>query len=273
MKFIIGTKIEMTQIWQGEKAIAVTKIQANPCTVTQVKTTDKDGYQAVQLGFGEKKKKHIKKPQIGHLKDLGDIRYMREFRAEEGNLKRGDKIDINTFAPGDIVRVTSTSKGKGFQGVVKRHGFSGSKATHGNKDQSRMPGSVGATGPAHVFKGTRMGGRMGGDQVTTTNLEIIEVDKDNNILLIKGAVPGGRNGLVLIEGEGELQIIEHKTDNTKQTAEDKKEEEAPKEDEKEVKDEMGEKKDDKKIEDSSASSKQVKEKTVENKDEKIEDKK
>jgi len=245
MKFIIGTKIDMTQVWQGDKAIAVTRIQANPCTVTQVKTTDKDGYQAVQLGFGEKKKKHIKKPQGGHLKDLGDIRYMREFRTEGGNLKRGDKIDINTFAPGDIVRVTSTSKGKGFQGVVKRHGFSGSKTTHGNKDQTRMPGSIGATGPAHVFKGTKMGGRMGGDQVTVTNSEIIEVDKDNNILLIKGAVPGGRNGLVLIKGEGELQIMKHETDNAKQTVEDKKEAVAPKEDEKEVKDETREKKDDK----------------------------
>ena len=236
MKFIIGTKIEMTQVWQGEKSIAVTKIQANPCTVTQVKTTDKDGYQAVQLGFGEKKKKNMKKPQGGHLKDLGDIRYMREFRTEEGELKRGDKIDLNTFVSGDIVRVTSISKGKGFQGVVKRHGFKGSKMTHGNKDQGRMPGSIGATGPAHVFKGTKMGGRMGGDQVTIINLEIIEVDKDNNILLIKGAVPGGRNGLVLIKGEGELKIMEEVKENKPakevETKEEEKKDEKPKEEDK-----------------------------------------
>ena len=278
MKFIIGTKIEMTQVWRGDKAIAVTKVQANPCTVTQVKTTDKDGYQAVQLGFGEKKKKNMKKPQAGHLKGLGDIRYMREFRTEEGELKKGDKIDVNTFVAGDIVRVTSTSKGKGFQGVVKRHGFKGSKMTHGNKDQGRMPGSIGATGPAHVFKGTRMGGRMGGDQVTTTNLEIIEVDKDNNILLVKGAVPGGRNGLVLIKGEGELKIMEEVKESVKnpEPAEEKiasketetKQEEAPKKEEK-VEDpstsfdttqdkSSGQEKDDKKIE---------------NKDEKSEDKK
>ena len=138
---------------------------------------------------------------------------MREFRTEENELKRGDKIDINTFVSGDIVRVTSISKGKGFQGVVKRHGFSGSKTTHGNKDQTRMPGSIGATGPAHVFKGTKMGGRMGGDQVTVTNLEIIEVDKDNNILSIKGAIPGGRNSLVLIKGEGELKVESQKVES------------------------------------------------------------
>lgn len=233
MKFIIGKKLDMTQVWQGEKSVAVTRVQIGPCTVTQVKTEDKDGYQAVQLGFGKKKEKNIKKPQVGHLKTLGDIRYMREFRAEAGELKRGDKIDINSFSAGDIVKVTATSKGKGFQGVVKRHGFKGSKTTHGNKDQTRMPGSIGATGPAHVFKGTKMGGRMGGDQVTISSLEIIEVNKDNNTLLIKGAVPGARNGLVLIQGEGELKKVEiesKKPENNKDVApkQDKKKDESEK---------------------------------------------
>lgn len=207
MKFILGKKIEMTQVWQEDKVVAVTKVQAGPCKVVQVKTEDKDGYKAVQVGFGDKKEKNINKPQIGHTKGLGNFRYLREFRAED-EVKRGDMIDIATFGKGDIVRVTGTSKGKGFQGVVKRWGFAGQVKTHGNKDQLRMPGSIGATGPAHVFKGTRMGGRMGGKQITTTNLEVIDVDVENNILYIKGSVPGARNGLVMIKGEGELKILE-----------------------------------------------------------------
>ena len=206
MKFIIGKKIEMTQIWQDDQVVAVTKVAAGPCTVTQVKTNDKDGYESIQLGYGERKEKNIKKPQKGHLKNLGNLRYLKEFRSETGEIKRGDKIEVGTFEVGDIINVTATSKGKGFQGVVKRHGFKGSKMTHGNKDQLRMPGSIGATGPAHVFKGMRMPGRMGADQVTTKNLEIIKVDTENNILYIKGSVPGARNGLVVISGNGELKL-------------------------------------------------------------------
>ena len=206
MKFIIGKKIEMTQVWtKDDQVTAVTRIQAGPCTVTQVKNKKKDGYTGVQLGYGEKKEKNIKKPQKNHVKGLGNIRFMREFRTETGELKRGDMIDVSSFEVGDTVSATGTSKGRGFQGVVKRHGFKGTKATHGNKDQLRMPGSIGATGPAHVFKGTRMGGRMGGDQVTVKNLEVIEVDKENNIISIKGAVPGARNGLIMIKGEGEVK--------------------------------------------------------------------
>lgn len=206
MKFIIGKKIEMTQVWQGDKVVAVTRVQAGPCTVTQVKNIENDGYKAVQLGFGTRKEKNIAKPQKGHMKGLGAFMSMKEFRVEASDAKVGDKIGVETFAVGDGIQVTGVSKGKGFQGVVKRHGFKGSKKTHGNKDQLRMPGSAGATGPAHVFKGMRMGGRMGGDQVTVKNLEIIEIDTENNILSIKGAVPGARNGLVLISGEGELKI-------------------------------------------------------------------
>ena len=210
MKFIIGRKLNMAQVWRGEAQVAVTRVQAGPCAVVQIKTNNKDKYEAVQIGFGEKKEKNIKKPQAGHLKNLGNFRYLKEFRTEPGDLKRGDIIDINTFTAGDKIKVTGISKGKGFQGVVKRHGFKGSKKTHGNKDQLRMPGSIGATGPAHVFKGQRMPGRMGNERVTTTNLEIIDVDKENNILLIKGSVPGPRNGLLLIAGEGNLIIKSEK---------------------------------------------------------------
>jgi len=211
MRFIIGKKLDMTQVWRGEDAVAVTRLQVGPCAVVQVKSKEKDGYSAVQLGFGERKEKNIKKPQKGQMKGLGNFMYLREFVMENEELKRGDKIEANSFTAGDMVQVTATSKGKGFQGVVKRYGFKGQSKTHGNKDQLRMPGSIGATGPAHVFKGKKMPGRMGGGQVTTKNLEIIEVDVENNILFIKGAVPGARNGLVLISGEGELKIASQQT--------------------------------------------------------------
>jgi large subunit ribosomal protein L3 len=239
MKFILGKKIEMTQVWRGEDVVPVTKVAAGPCTVVQIKDVKKDGYEAVQIGYGEKKPKNISKPQIGHMKNLGNFRYLKEFRLEKVDkdanqaLVKGAVIAANTFSPGDIVEVTGVSKGKGFQGVVKRHGFSGSKKTHGNKDQLRMSGSIGSTGPAHVFKGTRMGGRMGGDQVTTKNLEIIEVDLENNILLIKGSVPGARNSLVLISGKGELKIGSDKPEIKEEKVEETNSEEAEKKEENE----------------------------------------
>ena len=204
----------MTQVWQGEKVVAVTKVQAGPCTVVQVKNDTKDGYEAVQIGWGEKKEKNIAKPQKGHMKGLGNFRYLKEFRLkkEENTFKKGDTFDISSFVEGDKIRITGTSKGKGFQGVVKRHGFAGQSKTHGTKDQVRMPGSIGATGPAHVFKGTRMGGRMGGDQVTMPTSEIVEVDLENNILYVKGGVPGARNSLVSLKGAGEIALIEEKVE-------------------------------------------------------------
>lgn len=214
MKFIIGKKLDMTQIWKGENAIGVTRVQTGPCVVVQIKTKDKDGYEAAQFGFGTRKEKNIAKPQLGHMKKAGgNFRYLRELRTEAGALKCGDVVAVDTFAPGDEIQVSGISKGKGFQGVVKRHGFHGQDKTHGNKDQLRMSGSIGTGGAAHVFKGMRMGGRMGGENVTTKNLEIVEVDKENNILYIKGAVPGARNGLVLIEGEGELKITQITADS------------------------------------------------------------
>ena len=233
MKFILGKKLDMTQAWREDKVLAATRIQAGPCIVVQAKTSEKDGYQAVQVGFGKRKKKNIKKPQQGHMKDLGDFKYLSEFRIDtpmkakdvkerqgEIKLRQGDKIDVSIFEKGDKVKVTGISKGKGFQGVVKRHGFHGAPKSHGTKDQLRMPGSIGSTGPAHVFKGKKMPGRMGGDQVTVAGLEIADVDKENNILSIKGAVPGARNGLLLIQGEGELVVASQQTaDDNKQTTE------------------------------------------------------
>jgi large subunit ribosomal protein L3 len=210
MKFIIGKKIEMTQVWQGDVLNAVTKIKVGPCVLTQIKSQDKDGYSAAQVGYGLRKEKNIAKPQRGHFKKMGNFEKTREFRlkAEEaGKLNAGDAIDINSFVAGDKIQLSSISKGKGFQGVVKRHGFAGQQKTHGNKDQLRMPGSSGATGPAHVFKGLRMPGRMGGDKVTLKNVKIIEVDEKNSVISVLGGVPGARNSLVLLAGEGDLKVI------------------------------------------------------------------
>jgi len=219
MKFIIGKKLDMTQVWRGEKVIGVTRVQAGPCPVVQVKTDSQDGYSAVQLGFGQRKEKNIKKPQAGHLKKAElfskdgktNLKYLGEFRDEVKELKIGDVVDVSTFAVGDVVKVTGTAKGKGFQGGVRRHGWHGHNTSHGNtshgtKDQVRTSGSIGASGIQHVLKGMRMPGRMGGNRVTTANLKIVQVDKDNNILYVSGAVPGARNGLVLIYGQGELKI-------------------------------------------------------------------
>ncbi len=208
MKFILGEKSEMTQKFSEDgTVIPVTKVVAGPCVVTQVKSVDKDGYSAVQVGYGQKKR--LNQAEAGHLKNLGKFHYLREFRlkaGEEKNFKVGNKVGVNIFKAGDIVKVTGISKGKGFQGVVRRHGFSGSPATHGHKDQLRMPGSIGASGPANVFKGTRMPGHMGSSQVTVTNLEIIEVDDKKDELFIKGAIPGWRSGLVLVSGPGEIKL-------------------------------------------------------------------
>ncbi len=249
MKFLMGKKIEMTQIFTEDgQAVAVTKVQAGPCTVVQIKSDEKDGYSAVQFGYGEKKEKNINKPQLGHMKGLGNFRYLRELRIKPSSakatadkndkdkteLKKGDQIDVSSFAEGDKIEVTSSSKGRGFQGVVKRHGFHGSLATHGHKDQLRMPGSIGATGPAHVFKGTKMGGHMGDDQVTIKNLKVIQVDEENNILYIKGGISGARNGLVIIKGEGEMSKVESPSPSAKAT-EDKKSESLKSEEAKEEK--------------------------------------
>ena len=202
----------MTQIFTDNgRAVPVTKVQAGPCVALQVKSEATDGYNAVQFGYGVKKAKNVAQAQIGHYNKAVKQpeaavkvypRYVKEMRLPDGDkgadIKAGDVTDLSAFAAGDIVNVTGISKGRGFQGVVKRHKFSGGRKTHGNKDQLRMPGSIGAKGPAHVFKGTRMGGRMGGAQVTLRRLAIVQVDAAAGWLYIKGAVPGARNGLVMI---------------------------------------------------------------------------
>jgi large subunit ribosomal protein L3 len=208
MKFILASKIDMTAMWVGEERKAVTRVQAGPAVVVQVKGKDKDGYTAVQLGFGNKKIANISKPQVGHYRGMGNFRYLKEFRLEKAeDLKIGDKIGAATFAVGDKVKVTGWTKGRGFAGVVKRHGFHGQDKTHGNKDQLRMPGSIGAGGVQRVFKGMRMGGHMGDAQATFQNIKVIEVDEVNNIIFLEGGLPGGRGGLLLLQAPGELQII------------------------------------------------------------------
>ncbi|MEA2112735.1 MAG: 50S ribosomal protein L3 [Patescibacteria group bacterium] len=199
VKFILGTKEKMTQTFDKEGLVnAVTVVQAGPVVVTQVKNQEKDNYSAVQVSFGEKKEKNINKPLKGHFKDLGNFRYSKEFRLENGitDYKVGVKIDLGIFEVGDEVTVSSISKGKGFQGVVKRHGFHGGRRSHGQKHSEREPGSIGATGPQRVFKGTKMGGRMGSDRVTVKGLKIVQIDKENNQLLIKGAIAGRKGALV-----------------------------------------------------------------------------
>ncbi len=197
----------MTQIFRDDKVIPVTLIESGPNFVIQVKTKEKDGYVAVQLGFGAKKEKNIKKPQRGHLAKIQNtkykiqnLRWLKEFRDDNTELKPGDEINVSTFAPGDKVNIIAISKGKGFQGVVKRHGFHGGPKSHGQKDRHRAPGSIGASWPQHVIKGMRMAGRMGGDKITVKNLEVVEVDKENNLMAIKGAIPGRKGTLVMIKG-------------------------------------------------------------------------
>lgn len=198
MKFILAKKLEMSQVFRPDGTVVpVTLVQAGPCVVTQIKDVDSDGYNAVQVGFLETKR--LNKPQAGHLKDLPKMRLLHEFRVEGGtSFKRGDTIEAATFTSGDMIHVTGTSKGKGFQGVVKRHGFAGHPASHGHKDQLRMPGSIGAGGVQHVLKGRRMAGRMGNATVTVKNLQVVEM-RDNGVLAIKGAVPGARNSILVLE--------------------------------------------------------------------------
>lgn len=192
----------MTQIFSEEgQVFPVTEISAGPVVVTQVKSKDKDGYESVQIGFGEKAAKNINKPQKGHFKDMGNFRYLKEFKVSPTEeTKVGISIDVSAFEEGDKLRIASFSKGKGFQGVVKRHGFKGGSRTHGQKHSEREPGSIGATGPQRVLKGTRMGGRMGNDRVTLKDVEIIKIDKENNKLFVKGSIPGRRGTLIEIEG-------------------------------------------------------------------------
>ncbi len=203
MKGILGTKVGMTQIFdENGEVIPVTLIEAGPCYVTQKKTTEKDGYNAIQLGFREIPEKRLTKPMAGHLKKAGApaVRSLREFRVDEPeDYEAGQQIDVSIFEVGDRVDVAGTSKGKGFAGVVKRHGFRGGPKTHGQSDRWRAPGSVGAgSTPARILKGMRMAGQMGNEQVTVQNLQVVLVDADKNLLAVKGAIPGAKNSLVIV---------------------------------------------------------------------------
>jgi len=201
---IIGKKIGMTQLFQESgETVAVTAIQAGLSVVTQIKSRDRDGYDAIQVGFVENKVKQsqLSSPEMGHLRGLANVRYLREFRTDDiSSVKRGDKVDVGFLKHGDLVNVIGLSKGRGFAGVVKRHHFAGGPKTHGQTDRHRAPGSIGATTfPGRVLKGKRMAGHMGNRGVTARNLEVIQADPERNLLLVKGTVPGANGGLLVIE--------------------------------------------------------------------------
>ncbi|MCX6703710.1 MAG: 50S ribosomal protein L3 [Candidatus Zambryskibacteria bacterium] len=203
MKFILGTKVNMTQIFDEAGIVhPVTVIKTSPNVVTQVKNLSKDGYTAVQVGFGSRNAKNISKAVKGHVNGLGSFAHIKEFRTEGGEYKVGDTIDISTFAAGDGVTVSSISKGKGFQGVVKRHGFHGGPRSHGQKHSEREPGSIGGGGRdgGRVAKGKRMAGRTGSDRITTGGLTIAGIDVEAGEIFIRGAVAGRRGTLVEIKG-------------------------------------------------------------------------
>ncbi|MFN8376285.1 MAG: 50S ribosomal protein L3 [Anaerolineae bacterium] len=202
MKGIIGKKVGMTQVFDEQgNVIPVTVIQAGPCYVTQVRTAERDGYTAVQLGYGEGKPQRISKGELGHLKrnNLPALRHLREFRVKDLDVSEGQEIKADVFTKGDIVDVIGTSKGRGFAGGIKRHNFNRQKATHGQSDRERAPGSVGSTTtPGRTYKGKRMAGHMGSDRVTAQNLEVVVVDAGRNLLAVKGSVPGARDSIVIV---------------------------------------------------------------------------
>lgn len=203
MKGILGKKVGMTQLFDKNGVVVpVTVIEAGPCYVTQVKTVDTDGYNAVQIGYSEVPERKLTKGQKGHLASSGapNVRYLRELRyASAPNANPGDVLRADIFDEGELVDVTSTSKGKGFAGVVKRHGFRGGPKTHGQSDRQRAPGSRGAgTSPGHTFPGSKAPGQMGAHQVTVQNLQVALVDAERNLIAVKGAVPGPRNGVVFL---------------------------------------------------------------------------
>lgn len=204
MPGLIGKKIGMTSVFSVEgKNIPCTVIEAGPCTVSQVRTIEKDGYEAVQLGFLDKKEKHATKPEIGHFKkaDTAPKKKVVEFSSFDGDVKLGDIITVDLLEPSDFIDITGFSKGKGFQGVVRRHGFGGvGESTHGQHNRLRAPGSVGASSyPSRVFKGMRMAGRHGGIKVTVQNIEVLKVIPENNLVIVKGSVPGPNGSYLILE--------------------------------------------------------------------------
>ncbi|MBO5250093.1 MAG: 50S ribosomal protein L3 [Muribaculaceae bacterium] len=204
MPGLLGKKIGMTSVFSADgKNVPCTVIEVGPCVVTQVKNIEKDGYEALQLGFQDKKDKHTTKPMAGHFKKAGVTpkRHLAEFKGFEGEYKLGDTITVDMFQEMDFVDVVGTSKGKGYQGVVKRHGFGGvGQTTHGQHNRLRAPGSIGACSyPAKVFKGMRMAGQTGNQRVTVQNLQVLKVIAEHNLMMIKGSVPGSKGSIVIIE--------------------------------------------------------------------------
>jgi large subunit ribosomal protein L3 len=205
MPAILAKKLGMTQLFLEDGRVErVTVLEAGPCPVTAIRAKDRDGYEAVQLAFGASKEKHLSKPELGHLKKAGapPSKHLVEFRDEAGEWLVGDTITVEAFEVGQTVKVSGTSKGKGFQGTIKRHNFSAGPKSHGSHNV-RAPGSIGASAwPARVMKGIRGPGQMGNKRVTQKGLEIVEVDPKRNLLMVRGAVPGGRNGLVEVRTDG-----------------------------------------------------------------------
>ncbi len=201
-KGIVGEKLGMTQIFVETRAVPVTVIKAGPCVVAQVRTEKTDGYDAVQLAFGDVRSRDVTKPMQGHFEKAGVEagRYLVELRTDDaGSYEVGQQVTVDAFAPGDIVDVVGVSKGKGFSGVMKRHGFSGLRSSHGVERKHRSPGSIGACAtPSRVFKGKRMAGQFGNQRVTMLNLEVVQSDTERHLLLVKGAVPGPNGGLVMV---------------------------------------------------------------------------
>jgi large subunit ribosomal protein L3 len=199
MSAILATKLGMTQVFQEDGSVArVTVLQAGPCPVTAIRTAERDGYNAVQLAFGQTKEKHISKPELGHLKkaDAPPMRHLAEFRDEAGELQLGGTVTVESFEVGARVKISGTSKGKGFQGTIKRHNFVSGPKSHGSHNV-RAPGSIGASAtPSRVFKGIRGPGQMGNKRVTQKGLEIVGVDQKENLLLVRGSVPGPKGGVV-----------------------------------------------------------------------------
>ncbi|PWH19771.1 MAG: 50S ribosomal protein L3 [Anaerolineae bacterium] len=205
LKGLLGKKVGMTQVFdESGVAIPVTLIEAGPCYVTQIRTVEKDGYTAVQLGFEEVKPKRLTAGELGHLKrnNLPPLRFLREFREKQPEVSEGDKVTVDqVFTPGELVDVTGISKGKGFAGAVKRYHFGGGKKTHGQSDRWRAPGARSSgTTPGRVFKGSRGPGHMGNERVTVQNLKVVLVDGERNLLGVRGAVPGPKGGLLMIKG-------------------------------------------------------------------------
>ncbi len=212
VKGLLGEKLGMTQVWdEANKVIPVTVIKVAPNVVTKVRTKEQDGYSAVQLAFGEIDPRKVNKPEKGHFAKAGVTprKHMVEIRTlDANNYTLGQELNVDVFAAGEAVDVTGTSKGKGFAGVMKRHGFHGLRGSHGVERKHRSPGSVGANStPGRVFKGLRMAGRMGSDRVTTVNMTVAKVDLENNLLLVKGAVPGAIGSVVLVKSAAKTQIV------------------------------------------------------------------